>query len=546
LLVAVVGSGASGMAAASVLLDAGHEVELLDAGRLPGRETAELAAEIRARPPGSAVDAALLARLKYGPGAQPGAWWRGVGALLRRGVDADRIKKRILASGFVFEGAEQGIPVAGAPIPRSLAQGGLSNVWGAACYALRADDYRYWPLLPEELEPAYADASALLGLEQQRDDLARAYPLCGAAAPLPARNPGSAAEALYARWRTREPALAARGFAAGRTRLAVRRPGDAGDACRECGLCVYGCAWDSIYSGRRTLEALRRRPGFAYRGGRLVLRFAEDTAGVRVLSRALDGGEPEERRYAALFLAAGTLSSLRIAADSQRLHGRPARLLDNDMYLLPVLMRGGGAASGFQPRFTLGELALALDPGVVTERALHLQLYSFHEYFLAELGLVFAGLPRALRRAGELLLNRLLLVFTYVSGADSTLAEARVEPGPELGRVEIAQRPNPRSREILGRLLRHLWRERATLGFWPLSPLLKASPLGFSGHLAGSLPMRREPGPLESHLDGRLAGTERVYVVDGAALPDLPAQNLTYTLAANAIRVARQFAAKAA
>ena len=37
---------------------------------------------------------------------------------------------------------------------------------------------------------------------------------------------------------------------------------------------------------------------------------------------------------------------------------------------------------------------------------------------------------------------------------------------------------------------------------------------------------------------GRLEGTSRVYVTDGSAFPRLPAKNLTYTIMANALRVA--------
>jgi choline dehydrogenase-like flavoprotein len=68
--------------------------------------------------------------------------------------------------------------------------------------------------------------------------------------------------------------------------------------------------------------------------------------------------------------------------------------------------------------------------------------------------------------------------------------------------------------------------------------LVKSTPFGFHGHLAGTLPMRASPGPLESDAEGRLAGTRRVFVVDSAAFPTLPAQNLTFTAMANARRVA--------
>ena len=106
----------------------------------------------------------------------------------------------------------------------------------------------------------------------------------------------------------------------------------------------------------------------------------------------------------------------------------------------------------------------------------------------------------------------------------------------------IDARPNPESRAILGRLLAQLRRLARPLGFRPVPGLVKTTPFGFHGHLAGTLPMRAAPGPLESDPLGRLAGTARVFVVDPAAFPTLPAQNLTFTAMANARRVAHGIA----
>jgi choline dehydrogenase-like flavoprotein len=104
--------------------------------------------------------------------------------------------------------------------------------------------------------------------------------------------------------------------------------------------------------------------------------------------------------------------------------------------------------------------------------------------------------------------------------------------------VRIEVRPRAESRAILRALLARLSRLRRPLGLWPVPGLVKSTPFGFHGHLAGTLPMRASPGPLESDAEGRLAGTRRVFVVDTAAFPTLPAQNLTFTAMANARRVA--------
>ena len=526
--IAVVGSGPAGVAAASALLEQGHAVELLDVGRTPEAASQALAAEVRATlARGERPGPALYRALHLGPGGERRSLWAGLATLLGR-VEATRSQKRILGSTFVWDGADEGIPVENESVTRSLAKGGLSNAWGAACYSWREQDFGGWPVAPGELAPHYARAAALLGLDQARDALARVYPLHGASSADAPRNPGSTLERLLAHWRAHEGELAAAGLTPGRARLAVRR-----DACTRCGLCFYGCAFGAIWHAGQPLDGLDLR----YRPGCFVQGFREEAGAVRVHGR--EHGAALDERYDALVIAAGVLSSLRIAADSLGLHGRDVPLLDNELYLLPVLALGAHPAFGFRSRFTLGEAVLAVEAGVASERPLHLQLYSFHEFFLAELGDLLRALPGPLQDLCWALLNRLALAFVYLPGADSTRATARVMAAPGgPGRVYIDARPRPESRAILGRLIARLRRLRGPLGFWPVPGLVKSTPFGFHGHLAGTLPMRDSPGPLETAASGRLHGTARVFVVDTAAFPTLPAQNLTFTAMANALRIA--------
>ena len=93
---------------------------------------------------------------------------------------------------------------------------------------------------------------------------------------------------------------------------------------------------------------------------------------------------------------------------------------------------------------------------------------------------------------------------------------------------------------MLDRTLGLFRRHARAFGFVPLAR--NSTGLGFSGHLCGTLPMRREPGLLESHTDGRLEGTRALYAVDAASFPMLPAQNPTYTAMANAHRIATAYA----
>ncbi len=76
------------------------------------------------------------------------------------------------------------------------------------------------------------------------------------------------------------------------------------------------------------------------------------------------------------------------------------------------------------------------------------------------------------------------------------------------------------------------------IGFHTAAALCQYPPMGSGMHYAGTLPMRGAPGPWQLYPDGRLHGTRQVYVADGACFPRLPAKNLTFTIMANAMRIA--------
>jgi choline dehydrogenase-like flavoprotein len=57
-------------------------------------------------------------------------------------------------------------------------------------------------------------------------------------------------------------------------------------------------------------------------------------------------------------------------------------------------------------------------------------------------------------------------------------------------------------------------------------------------HYSGTLPMAREKKSWCLSESCQSQDFENMFVVDGAAMPFLPAKNLTFTLMANAVRVA--------
>jgi choline dehydrogenase-like flavoprotein len=86
-------------------------------------------------------------------------------------------------------------------------------------------------------------------------------------------------------------------------------------------------------------------------------------------------------------------------------------------------------------------------------------------------------------------------------------------------------------------------RTRAALGVLGcVAPgsMVKILPRGSSVHYAGTIPMGGSEDEHTTRADGMVRGFDGLYVADGAGFPWLPAKNITFTLMANATRIASE------
>ena len=79
------------------------------------------------------------------------------------------------------------------------------------------------------------------------------------------------------------------------------------------------------------------------------------------------------------------------------------------------------------------------------------------------------------------------------------------------------------------------------MGSYALPGMAHTRPMGAGVHYAGTLPMSYDARPGTTAPDGQLRDLHNVWAIDGSTFPFLPAKNLTFTLMANAARVAERF-----
>ncbi len=546
--IVIVGSGPSAVAAATVLVDQEFEVEMLDFGN----EKENWAKELEARLQNHPVLETDLTMLKKGlEGGHQNAMSL-VDQLVpvlkfafSQGTTWDLYKKKQFGSQFTYKDVKEYLPIMGEGknFHRSLAKGGLSNVWGAACYPFTEEDFRDWPLTKGEMDPHYSAISKLLHLDEKKDSLSDLYPVYHPKASNISLSPQSSD--VLMKWSWSEKKLKDRGFVFGHSRLAVltedylERSG-----CKYCGLCLYGCPYGSIYNSAFTVDELKKSKNFRYRAGLFLRKFRElDDGKIQLELKELKSGNIVPMECDKLFLGTGTLSTLRIVADSLKMYPTKVSILDNDMFLLPLVKMSDWTPFETDVRFTLSQLVLVIKKNFLCNENIHTQLYSYSSYTYDVFLPLVEHLPSSLRRRVKNLMYNTFIMFGYLHSKHSTRIYATVVPPGDggLGSIDIDFKENPYRNHIIANFLKLLQRSRRELDLYPLRLGLRITDPGFSGHLCGSLPMNENPRAFQTYPDGLLHGTQSVYVVDQSTCPSLPAQNITFTAMANAHRIAAAF-----
>jgi choline dehydrogenase-like flavoprotein len=526
--VVIVGSGPAGVSAAWPLLNAGLRVHMIDPG--VSREDA------------TALDGRDFVERRFGDSEQWRVFLGSDASILENAspklqapeyshVFRDfRDRYRIVADAFAAHG--------------SLAPGGLSNAWGTGVGAFTDRELREYPFRRADLLPSYNAVATRIGVSGSADDeLSEWY---GNDYPLQTPHPVEPNfEPIYARHNRRVQRFgrgAPGSFRMGRPQHAVLTE-DLGERsrCDLRGMCMFGCQRRAIYNAADELTALRAQSGFTYSSGWFVTnvvaedgRFAARAVGMR------DGGE-RSFRGDRVFLAAGTLGSTKLALEMLGAYDVDVPLLTTPILAFALCSVASLFAPPVERGYALSQLAFALElveidgaPEIFgglfpTSGMLPTELYG-RIPLLRPFG----------RRIGAWIWPRMLATLCFFPGTYSRNT-LRLRTGGELA---VHGGYADSLRIAVRHAVRRLTEEFAKLGVRLLPGSTSLNRPGEEMHYAGTLPMRERPTRYETDREGRLAGIDSVHVVDGAVLTTLPAKSHTFTIMANADRIARIVAAR--
>lgn len=429
----------------------------------------------------------------------------------------------------------------------SFTRGGLAEAWTGGAFPFDQKELADFPFTFDELAPFYDLVAQRIGISGADDDLARFVPVHRhLEAPL---DLDEHSVQLLEGYRVVRDKLHARyGCYVGRSRTAVLRDDhDHRQGCGYLGRCLWGCPRDAIWSPLQHLRELEQHPEFRYRAGAYVTHFEAGAGGVvqAVHVEAIEGGARERIACERLVLAAGTLSSSRIFLESARRASGAAWELDGLMDNRQVLV----------PFVNLRMLRKAHDPDTYQyhQLALGLEMPEPKEYVHGLITTLKTALVHPIVQSVPFDLRTSLDIFRHAHAAlgivnvnfhDTRRAVNRLalEPAAGNGPSKLVVHYEPDSREP-ARMQAALKRVRGAL--WQLSCIVPPGmthvrPMGASVHYAGTLPMSMEKKTRTTSRDGESHDFANLWFVDGSTLPFLPAKNLTFTLMANAARIAER------
>ena len=530
----VVGSGASAVHFTLSLLEKGYEVVMLDVGHerpapvLPDSSFEEMKRDLD----------------------DPSGYFLGDdfrGALLPS--TAEGLYGIPPGKDYVFRRPPGPAPVERGFQPRfSFARGGLGEAWTAGCYPYGPSDLAAFPFDASDLEPCYGTVAGRIGVNGKADDLAAFFPVHEHLLP-PLPLDGHSRQLLDAYGRRRTALNRTLGFYMGRTRVAtLSRPAGSRRDCQLLGRCLWGCPVDALYTPSQTLRECLAYDRFTYRPGVRVHRFLCDATGRidRVAVRPIGSRTEELLGVETLVLAAGALSTGEILLRS--VHAATGEtitlpgLMDNRQVHIPFLNLSMLGQPLPERAYQYHQIGIGLDGAAGEspdgESYVHCQITTLTSALMHP---IIQRLPLDLATSTRIVAAlQSALGLANVNFRDTRRDDNHLtlEPDGAEPRLAIRYAPDAGEPQRISAALRRLRRGLGKLRCVVPPGMTSVLPMGSSIHYAGTLPMSAEPRPLTTAPDGRSHDHPNLFVVDGSTFPFLPAKNPTFTLMANAVRIA--------
>jgi choline dehydrogenase-like flavoprotein len=509
----IIGSGPSGISVAYALASKGEKVTILDAGYVFEEERRQM------------IKPLLNKRCEE---------WGETDSIFKGDLDSSISgisEKRLFGSDFSTRQNElYQIKKKNAFFFTSLAKGGLSNIWGRGIEPVMEKDTAKWPISYAKLKPYYLKVLQFVPLSACKDSLEVSFPLFTEHynKPILSRQ----ASKLISNFNENQSELATLGLTGGVSRIAATYTGGKND-CNQCGKCLYGCPYGLLYSSTDTLDKLIKERKLEYIPGYIVDRIEENGRGSYIKCIEEKSGNKVNFYAEKVYLATGPYSSAKILTKSMELFDHELILKNSDMYYIPALLMNPPNGVMSERLITASLISMVLEDHSISNYSISMHCYLYSELFQDILNNLVGVLKKPAKPFIDKFLNRFFMIFAFIHSNESSHLSAVLDRKKDVMIINGIENPNRHLTEK--KLKRKLRLLKRLTGFFPL-PFYKDNNLpGSSMHSGASFPMGKT-----SDLLGRPDGFRRLHIVDASVLPDIPSGSFTFTVMANAYRIAEE------
>ena len=511
----VIGSGASGVAAATGLFDRGLDrVVMLDVGEEIEPETKRAVDKLHDIPD-DRLDTEFGKLLS---GNYP--------------IAADDIpEKTVFGSRYPYREPSNApkIQIRNAKVTRSFAKGGLSNVWGASALPYHPSEMMDWPIESGEMNGPYRTMLNMMSVVGRNSDFADLFPDIAYDHDPPVISQQS--DQLLRSLSRHRSRLMEKGIIFGAAHNAYL---NSNKQCRRCSKCLFGCPQDIIYCSRHTLETLIQK-GLTYRSKILVQRLIPSDSYVAIEYRNLLTNKIEVLNADRVFVAAGIWNTASLVLESMQAYGASIVMKHSDRFTIPILQHRAVEGAHEEKTNTLSQIFIEVLRQKICPKVVHLQVYGCNEFIQHRLDslLLKAGLRALAPR--NYLLSRIMVAYGYIHSDYSSSLVVSLEKSQEPSLV-IKGVDSSESSRVARRVMGLLWSQLLTFEAFFGAPKMDLP--GGGNHSGGCFPMRRNPKNFETNKWGEIPSFSRVHLVDATVLPSISGAPIQLTAMANAYRIA--------
>ena len=502
--VAIIGSGPAAFASALALRDLGINFVVVDIGAAPSPETQE-------------VIKAAVSQLKAG---QRGLNIRITPKGSTTKADKGSIgQKTFFGDSFSYDETNS-ISFENTRTRRSRAFGGFSTVWGATMLPFQASHLEFWEDA-DALRSAYRRIQSVVPVVGGIDN----YENYGPLGELPIR--GSMVENSSKKLKR----IKSIDYQCGDMRLAVE-VGKSEKSCRECGSCIEGCPFGSIWSSGRGWREVVRLDHHEYIGNVEVEELIE--AGGRVQLHGMRREEEWVEVFDGVIVAAGPIGTSSLLLKSGLIDA--IDIADSQTVFWPGVCFAARPSlkPGRKTSFTLSHSYLDVESRALKDK-IHLQLYGWNSSIPQRLENMFSFTRFAPKSLLAFLTQYVCNAILYFGENDSgsltvTIDEKGVSVVANDAKVRKAQKTQMKR---ISRVLRKN-------GIFLFRSVAQFATVGEGYHLGHGVGRKQVESFSFAELEGKMVGCSRIYVVDSLTLPILPSGPMTFTMMANAYRLTKK------